>query len=122
MRFVLRMNTVSAMTNAFCAGMNTLALETNMLKMGVRGSATHTQTHTHTASYHTQRLSNKIHVEMTAIVTPTYFRNGRYHVEEIQKVSKCKIAPSVALDWSSRQSKQWSRKITTIGVAQLLIL
>ena len=52
--------------------------------------------HTHTASY--QRLRNRIYVGMIAIVTATYLRNGRYHVEEIQKVCRCTTAFWVSLN------------------------
>ena len=40
-------------------------------------------THTHTASY--EKLPTRIYVEIIALVKATYLRNGRYHVEEIQK-------------------------------------
>ena len=47
-----------------------------------RLSFSHTHTHTHTVSC--QRLPSRIYVEMIVIVTATYLRNGRYHIEEIQ--------------------------------------
>ena len=98
--------------------MNTLAFETNVLKTHVQASATHTLSHTHThactnahtrvhtASY--QGLPSRIYVNMIVLataVTATYLRNGRYHVEETQKVPRCTTASSVALKWSSRPSK-----------------
>ena len=60
----------------FTLEMNTLALETNAFEL-----------QPHTASY--QRLPSRIYVEKFAIVTATYLRNGRYYVEELQKVSTC---------------------------------
>ena len=67
-------------TNTFGIGdnvleINTVELETNMLKTCVRASVKHTHTHTAACSY--QRLPNKIYVEMIAIVT----------TKEIQRVS-----------------------------------
>ena len=43
---------------------------------------------------------------MIAIVTATYLRNGHYHVEEIQMVSRCTMASSVALNCVQGQVKR----------------
>ena len=67
-------------------------------------SFSHTHTHTHTASY--QRLPSSIYVEIIALVTATYLQNGHYHIERIQKVSRLTTVSSVALNWSSRPSKE----------------
>ena len=67
-----------------------------------RLSFSHTDnTHTNTQLYSYQQLPNRFYVEMIAIVTATYLRNGCCHVEEIQKVSRCTTAFLVALKWSS---------------------
>ena len=80
----------------FTLEMNTLALETNMLRTCVWALATHT----HTDSY--QRLPSKNYSHSYLPL------NGHYHVEEIQKLSRCTTS-SVALNWSSRQTSAYSQ-------------
>ena len=83
----------------FALDMNTLALETNMLKTRSLASATHTHAQLATSDFQTKCI----------LVTATYLQNGRYHVEEIQKVpidaqQRLRL-PVIALNWSSRPSK-----------------
>ena len=59
----------------------------------------------HTHSYSYQRLSSRIYVEVIAEVTAIDLRNGYFHIEEIQTVSRCTTTSSVALNRSSRPSK-----------------
>ena len=54
----------------FVLKINTLALEMNELKIRIRVSVTHKQTHTELAIY--QQLPSRIYVEMIAIYTATY--------------------------------------------------
>ena len=70
---------------------NTYVPEMNALKIRVK-----LQLYLHTASY--QQLPNGTYVKLT-------FDNRRYPTGEIQKVCRCTMASSVALNWSSRPSK-----------------
>ena len=78
-------------TNVFHAGMNTLVLETNMLKMSVSNFR-----HTHTASY--QQLPNRTYVEMVASHSCSLPKTGgSYHAAESQMLTRCTTVSSVAL-------------------------
>ena len=74
----------------FTVEMNTSVLETNMLKRVFE-----LQPHAHSELPAT---SKQIYVQMIAIVTFVYLQNRCYHVEEIQNVSRCTRAFSVALN------------------------
>ena len=84
--------------NEFHAGDEHYSAGDERVENAIRASATHT----HTSSY--QQLPSRNYVEMIAIDTATYLRNGRYHVEEVQIVSRCTTCP-VALNWSSIKAK-----------------
>ena len=85
-------------------GRTLLALESNAFHAGDEHfSAGDARVKNARSSY--QGLSSRIYVEMIAIVPNTYLQKRRYHIEEIQKVSRCTTTPSVALNWSSRPSK-----------------
>ena len=90
--------------------MTTLALETNVLKTCVHVSAarfSHTHTHTHTHSnlptISRQNLCQDDPYTHSYLCVPP---NGHFHVEEIQKLSRFTTTSLVALNWSSKLSKQ----------------
>ena len=85
---------IASNERVLCWGQTLLALETNVFHAGDEhfsaGDAcveNVRSTFSHTHSYSYQRLSSRIYVKMIAIVTASYLRNERYHVEEIQKES-----------------------------------
>ena len=95
----LEANAFRAGDEYFCAG--------NERTENARSSFSHTHawlawstqgySYSYTSDFQAEFISRRL---------ATYLGNGRYHIARIQQVSRCTTASSVALNWSSRLSKQ----------------